>query len=440
MRLVSVAIIALVAAFLLIMGCSGSPSQPSAAASGANSQANGAPSNAFTTDATTPNAAGQQISSLPAAHVNEAYFGDIYPTAGTPPYTCYLAPGSSLPGQLAFGGNSCEIAGMPPDLSPGSTHAAYSFSFMIKDADGVEYGPYPLTLEVVPYPPDFMMMNYPEPAQIGVPYSHDFCHPASDTPLNCGHTPPSDDPSNGVPPYTFTASNLPLGLTMRSDGHLSGTIPKGATTGRQQFEVCAADSTGTTACQNASIDIKPPAEKWSGTLTGDYANDPNSDYVAAGASWSYKCTLEFYLPTSFVSMSKSENVQIEYGNGTAGCTTTIKSQSKFGYDSGLKFAGGSIDNVPAEITAFAGGTGQPMIDAEAVPSSANFVGGSTTNYYRDTGKAYSQYSFFAPKLALQVTSVTDSTISGTWMFQDVYGGQDSNVIAQHATFTLNKVE
>ncbi|MFA5930299.1 MAG: putative Ig domain-containing protein [Candidatus Micrarchaeia archaeon] len=431
-RLVLLLALSSALALLLLSGCASAPQEGGkpAAAAGDTSAPSGI---VFSDDY------GNEVSALPAAYAGEQYFSSIYPGAGDYPFECTLAQGSNLPGQLAFASGTCELSGRAPLLSAGSTRAAYPFTFSIRDANGASFGPFTATLEVVPMPPYFGMTNYPGPARIGAPYSHDFCHPASESPLNCGHTPSSDDPSGGVPPYTFTASRLPLGLIMRSDGHLSGTVPKGASTGRQEFEVCAADSTGAEACSNASILLLAPAEKWAGTLSGKNANTADSNLVSAGTSWKYDGTLEFEFPASLVSMMRASEIDIQTGNGTLSGTQTILSQSKFGTGV-MKLTGGSVPSTPVEVEAFGGGTRQ-FIEITA-PVGSNFLNGYVETYHND-GALLSRSGFFTDKISLTVTSVTDSTISGTWLFSEQYDTRPrgyGGVYIQTTSFTLNKVE
>ncbi|VVB58337.1 Uncharacterised protein [Candidatus Anstonella stagnisolia] len=452
MRLVLVFAVAILS-LLLLFGCAGNSGAGNNTAGTPNTGNNNAGANSAGTSPlgnTGTNTApagitvsddyGNEVSSLPAAYAGEQYYSEVYPSAGTYPFECTLSSGSGLPGEIKFAAGTCELSGRAPLLtSSKSTKAEYPFTFGVKDADGVTYGPFTLTLTVIPMPPEFIMINSPKPVQIGTPYSHDFCHPASDSPLNCGHTPPSDDPSSGIPPYTFTASSLPLGLTMRSDGQLGGTVPKGVLPGKQQIEVCAADSTGTVACANTTLTLLAPAEKWKGTLTGKNANTADSNLVSAGSSWKYDGTLEFSFPTSLVSLMRTSDISIETGNGTLGGTQSILSQSKFGTGV-MKLTGGTVAALPVEVEAF-GGKNSHSIEISA-PEGSNFLSGYVETFHND-GSLLSRNGFFSDKIHLDITEVTDTSISGTWSFSEQYNTRPKGYYGttiQTTSFTLAKVE
>ena len=61
--------------------------------------------------------------------------------------------------------------------------------------------------------------------------------------------------SGGVAPYSYAASGLPDGLTMASDGTISGTP---TATGTFQYTVTTTDSNGNTSTSNCSITVIPP--------------------------------------------------------------------------------------------------------------------------------------------------------------------------------------
>ncbi|MFH1094651.1 MAG: putative Ig domain-containing protein [Candidatus Micrarchaeota archaeon] len=431
------------ATLLLLFGCaSQQPTPPNAAAASAASAGSGA----FTTDATVTNEQGQNINALPAAHSGEDYFAGIYPNIGTPHFTCMLAPGSNLPGELSFGGNSCEIAGKAPELSAGGTRAAYPFSFIIKDSKGVEYGPYPLTLEIVPYPPDFIMQSYPGAVPIGRQYDFDFCSPPSSSPLNCGKDPASNDPSNGIPPYTFTASNLPLGLIMRSDGHLSGVVPKGAKEGPHDIEVCAADSTGTTACQNTSVILMvlPEPEEWKGTFTGTLAYPSNTNDVMAGAKYALKYDVDFLFPQSLSRrLDGTDKYGLSDGNGTMGGSWTVISQTKWGSIEAYRIVGGSKSGMSFHLWAgYADATSGALITIEAMRgSNMNFALGHKEHVNHGVKESETQY--FADELSLRTTSISEDTVTGTWSFGEGYDTRPYGAIGVgpiDGAFTLTRVK
>jgi hypothetical protein len=108
--------------------------------------------------------------------------------------------------------------------------------------------------------------------------------------------------SGGSPPYHFAiqpgSGSLPDGLTMSSDGIISGTP---TTAGTSAFTVCAYDSAGASACGQTSIQVDqrcgdrapyaPYDGRWNGVVTekGKYhmINDPSFPYTYTPYSISY---------------------------------------------------------------------------------------------------------------------------------------------------------
>jgi hypothetical protein len=113
----------------------------------------------------------------------------------------------------------------------------------------------------------------------GLYYNESLCSPPSNSPLNCGKNPESYNPYGGVPPYRFSATGLPIGLTMRSDGLLYGTIPSNAITKDYEISVCIVDSASTEVCSETTLTVKRGCEKhWyqgTGSVSGDgHCYDP----------------------------------------------------------------------------------------------------------------------------------------------------------------------
>jgi len=208
----------------------------------------------------------EPVNSLPAAHWDAYYYAEIVPNNGTEPFHCVMLS-SSIPGQMAFGGNDCALSGGAGAQPPGTTKAIYPFSFEIHDAIGRVAGPYELSLTVTSEPPIFSA--YLSTAYTGLPYEENLCSPESNTPLNCGSDPIANWPSGGVPPYTFSASGLPLGLFIRSDGLISGTIPETGLIGTYTPELCVTDSAGSEACITEELEVEKgcTSTEWTGTIS-----------------------------------------------------------------------------------------------------------------------------------------------------------------------------
>ena len=170
----------------------------------------------FTTGVSGKDVVSREIQILPNAYSGEAYSREILGQGGVPPYNCELTSGS-LPGTLQF--VDCTIIGNAPVISPTSTSKTFPFNFKITDANGSVGGPFELTLIVRHRPPVLTLPQNIGPAIIGRSFEHSFCDKSSQ--LLCDVSPIV---SGGVTPYTFSASSLPIGFTMESNGLLKGTI------------------------------------------------------------------------------------------------------------------------------------------------------------------------------------------------------------------------
>ncbi len=125
-------------------------------------------------------------------------------------------------------------------------------------------------------------------ATIGEQYEYEFCDPPTGGIFDCGFAPIEPgkigNPSGGTPPYTFSASGLPVGLSIDRNGLLTGTVAEANTPGDYEIEICVTDSEGSRTCAKTTLPLLeaqptpttvPPSGctspydgTWSGTLTG----------------------------------------------------------------------------------------------------------------------------------------------------------------------------
>ncbi len=300
---------------ILIAGCTNSSSTP------------------FTTDITFTDELGVTVSGLPAAHWSSYYYAEITPLQGTAPYYCEMIQ-SSIPGQINFGGNDCALSGDVGAAPPGTTNAIYPFKFNIFDSTGRVAGPFDLSLTVTPEPPSFFA--YLSTAYTGLPYETNLCSPTSNTPLNCGSEPKANWPNGGVPPYRFSASGLPLGLFIRSDGLISGTIPENALIGIYNPSICVTDSVGSETCITEELEVEKgcTSTKWTGTITAILDNK----YLYCTGRVEYGCyngyeytfNADFTLDLKYDLADKYNNVDFfykcedkEYNHGPFSSTLTL---------------------------------------------------------------------------------------------------------------------
>jgi hypothetical protein len=153
-----------------------------------------------------------------------------------------------------FSEPGCSITGTAPTLAPGTTKQIFPISFIVKDSNGTVGGPFTLNLLVNQ---QSAVLNLPatiDTATIGTHYEYNFCDPAQQSGVNCAGL-PADMIEGGSPPYTFTVSGQPLGLTMNMNGMLSGTVPQGATPGTYTITVCITDMVGTETCADTNLPV-----------------------------------------------------------------------------------------------------------------------------------------------------------------------------------------
>ena len=207
----------------------------------------------FTTGVSGKDVVGREIQILPNAYSGEAYSREILGQGGAPPYNCELTSGS-LPGTLQF--VDCTIIGNAPVISPTSTSKTFPFNFKITDANGSVGGPFELTLIVRHRPPILKLPQNIGPAIIGESFEHSFCDKSSQ--LLCDVSPIV---SGGVPPYTFSASSLPIGFTMESNGLLKGTVPEAYKIEDREITICVKDAASFETCGAIALIITPAAQK-----------------------------------------------------------------------------------------------------------------------------------------------------------------------------------
>ena len=150
---------------------------------------------------------------LTAPHVGSAYSQTLSATGGTAPYT-YALTGGSLPPGLALAGST--ISGTPTQAG------SYTATFTITDNASLSTTKsYTVT---VPNPSSGIGIAAPPVASLNVPYSHAL------------------SASGALAPYTFalyTGASTPPGLTLASNGTLSGTP---TANGTYTFDVVVTDA------------------------------------------------------------------------------------------------------------------------------------------------------------------------------------------------------
>lgn len=167
---------------------------------------------------------------LPAGKVGVAYSGAVIGTGGAPPYSYALSSTSKLPAGLSLDATGA-ITGKP------TATGYFSFSATVTDsASASATGSF--VLYIAPAAPAGTISTGAvlSPGTVGVAYSFTLAA------------------SGGTPPFVWTAVQgvLPAGLSLSSDGIISGTP---TTAGTSVFTVQATDSTQASASKVLSLEI-----------------------------------------------------------------------------------------------------------------------------------------------------------------------------------------
>ena len=176
---------------------------------------------------------------LPNGAVNKVYGRQITPaTGGVPAYTYALATGSVLPPGLTLS-SAGTISGTPSaaGTTPFSVTATDSFGCTVTTAYSIRIAAV-LVLPSGPLPNGTVNVVYPV---ISLPA-----------------------PTGGTTPYTYTAVNLPPGLTLSTAGDITGTPTQ---PGTFAFPVTITDADGNTVTTDFTIIIRSPLTLATTTLS-----------------------------------------------------------------------------------------------------------------------------------------------------------------------------
>jgi hypothetical protein len=200
------------------------------------------------------------LTSSLATVMGDAIAGQTYSytlgnSGGVPPYTWSVASGSSLPAGLSLRTGATT----PPDWSPGSsgimgvptTAGVYTFTLNLSDSAGHQTSrTFTLNVAAVVF-----INEAPHPATYNVPYTHVFTV------------------VGGTPPCTFALAPgnfLPPGLTLSSDGVISGTPTN---VGSFTFSVKVTDSGGAYFSRSYTLSVNPTSGVLISITTSTYPSE-----------------------------------------------------------------------------------------------------------------------------------------------------------------------
>ena len=180
---------------------------------------------------------------LPNGTVGVVYSAPIDASGGTTPYTCSISSGT-LPAGLTLTG--CTVSGTPTTAGPSTvTVTVTDSSNPTKTVSQSE------TITINPSGTLSLTATLPI-ATVGVPYTYTLQATGGTTPYS----------------YSVTAGSLPPGITLQSDGTISGTPTQ---PGATSFTATVTDSVSATASVPLVLLVQYPTTPYDGELTGPYA-------------------------------------------------------------------------------------------------------------------------------------------------------------------------
>ena len=194
-------------------------------------------------------------------------------------------------------------------------------------------------------------------------------------------------------PYTFTATGLPAGLTMSSDGTISG-IP--TVSGTFSYTVTVTDSNGNTGSVNCSVTVAPPVSATCVVINAvqGIAITPVTMIGSGGMGGPY----------TFTAMGLPDGLSMSL-NGTISGIPTVS--GTFNYTVTVTDSAGNTGTVDCSLTV------NPLPSATCVAINAVQGVAITPLTMLGSGGLGGPYTFIATGLPAGLTMASDGTISGT---------------------------
>lgn len=227
--------------------------------------------------------------------VGVAYTGSVSATGGAPPYTFAF---SGLPAGLT-GSSSGGLTGTPGTAGP------FSIGVTVTDSKGATASK-TFTGTIAP-PPLTITSASVSNATVGSAVSATFTA------------------SGGVPPYTWSSSGLPAGLTLSTAGALSGspTAP-----GTPSFTATVTDSAGTTASRTVTLTVAlPPTPPVNLTGLPATSNPATQSTLQIGIANAYPVDVTVALTLTFAADSGPDDPTVQFATGGRTATLMIPAGS-----------------------------------------------------------------------------------------------------------------
>ena len=316
--------------------------------------------------------------SLPSGALTVSYSATLAATGGTPPYTWSA---SGLPGGLSISSSTGAIAGTP------TATGTFTVNVVVTDSN-MATGKAALSLTINSAPLKITTTGISSPV-LGQSFSLGF------------------SAAGGTPPYTWSATGLPGGVTLAANGTLSGTP---TTSGVFPIAVTVTDSNSQTVTENLNLTVALPP---SPTITfGGFptSGSSGSQVTSVGTlSSTYPVDVTVNLTLTFTPTNGADDPNVQFSTGGRTATVVVKAGST-----------SSATNVAVQTGTVAGTI---TITAQLIANGTNI-----------TPSPAPTTTIVVPPAAPTVTSVTAAT-STTGFTVTVVGFDPTRSITQ-ATFTF----
>ena len=349
--------------------------------------------------------------------VGVPYTGSVSASGGTPPYT------------FSFTGLPTGVTGAPDGTVSGTPTAAGPFTIIANVTDSQKNAAratYSVTIAV----PTLIITSAAVPSgTVGTALSATFTA------------------SGGVPPYTWSATGLPAGLSLSTGGVLSGTP---TAPGTPSFTVAVKDNAGNSANQSVKLNIVLPAAPPL-NLTGLPANSnpATQSTLQIGIGSPYPVDVTVTLTLTFAADSGPDDPTVQFSTGGRTATITIPAGStvaltSVGVQTGTvagtatitaKLVASSVDITPTPAPKITVRVAAAVPTATSVTATISGSGFTVTVVGFDTTRSITSANFtFTPAAGANLQTTTLTVPVGS-IFAAWYASSAATPFGSQFTFT-----